>query len=387
MPLNGRVSKATFVILLIGIVSLFADFTYEGSRSIIPQFFTTTLGGSVFLLGIVLGLGEFAGYAFRLVSGKLADVTHRYWQITFIGYAINLFAVPLLALSGNFIIAAFLIFAERLGKATRAPSKDYIISAVSARKNMGRSFAINQALDQTGAVMGPIAMSIIILYNGSYREGFALLAIPAILAMIFLFTAYMRHKNVAPTSKREPRDGMMSSRKFILYSVAVAVSAAGLYQTPFVLFGAQGSVSTYLIPMIFMVAMIGEGLFGFLFGILYDRLGRVLVYSGLLSAAVIPFILLHHAPAYFFIAALVIGATIGIQDTVMRAVVGTMIPKERRGFSYGVFNSFYGFGIMASSVLVGYLYHSLGTIAAYVIAVQAIAFVLLAISFRQSNNR
>ncbi|MDE1851128.1 MAG: MFS transporter [Candidatus Micrarchaeota archaeon] len=382
----AKVSKATLVIIIIGIVSLFADFTYEGSRSIIPQFFTTTLGGSVFLLGIVLGLGEFVGYAFRLVSGKLADVTHRYWQITFIGYAINLFVVPLLALSGNFIIAAFLIFAERLGKATRAPSKDYIISAVSARKNMGRSFAINQALDQTGAVIGPLAMSIIILYNGSYREGFAFLAIPAMLAMLFLFTAYMRHRNVASLSKREPKDGMMSSKRFILYSIAVAVSAAGMYQTPFVLFGAQGSVDTYLIPTIFLMAMIGEGLFGFVFGMLYDRIGRTLVYAGLLSAAIIPFILLNHAPTYFFVAALAIGATMGIQDTVMRAVVGTMIPKERRGFSYGIFNSFYGFGIMVSSVLVGYLYHSLGTIAMYVIVAQVIAFVLLAASFRQRKE-
>ncbi|MDE1823000.1 MAG: MFS transporter, partial [Candidatus Micrarchaeota archaeon] len=350
MPLNGRINKATLVIILIGMVSLFADFTYEGSRSIIPQFFTTTLGGSVFLLGVVLGLGEFVGYVFRLVSGKLADVTHRYWQITFIGYAINLFAVPLLALSGNFIIAAFLIFAERLGKATRAPSKDFIISAVSARKNMGRSFAINQALDQTGAVVGPIAMSLIILYGGGYREGFAFLAIPAVLAMLFLATAYMRHKDVGALKKREPKNGMMSSRKFMIYSIAVAVSAAGLYQTPFVLYGAQGSISAYLIPIIFMVAMIGEGLFGFLFGMLYDRIGRVLVYAGLAFTGIIPFILLSHSPLSFYIAALVIGAAIGVQDTVMRAVVGTMIPKERRGFSYGIFNSFYGFGIMASSI-------------------------------------
>lgn len=381
--MGKRIKAATFLLILIGIVSLFADYTYEGGRSIIPQFFTTQLGGSVFLLGVVLGVAEFLGYAFRLVSGKLADKTHGYWTLIFIGYVLNLFALPLLALTGNYIIAIFLIFAERLGKGIRAPPKDYVISTVAEKGKMGRAFAINEILDQTGAVLGPLTVSLILLYNSSYRDAFAFLAIPAVLAILVLLVVYRRYKGLNPRLISRHDQAFMPFRKFLLYSFAIAVSAAGMYQISFILVGAQGEVSTFIIPIIFLVAMAGEGAFGFVFGLLYDRMGRKLVYLALLFSLLIPLLLLGLGPLFLFLGALSIGAATGIQDTVMRSVVGSMIETKKRGYAFGIFNTFYGFGLMASSIVVGYLFYSIGTIIAYVVVLQAVAFVALFISFRE----
>ena len=382
MKLKGM-SKATFLIILLGMVSLFADFTYEGGRSIIPQFFTSVLGGSVFMLGAAIGVGEFLGYSFRLVSGKLADRTRSYWPMVFIGYVVNLAALPLLAFSGNYLTAIVLIFAERLGKATRSPPKDYLVSTIADKGKVGRAFAINAALDQTGAVVGPLAVALILLFRSSYRLAFMFLALPAAIAVIFLFIAYRYFKAFKTVGRRENRAGSMTFGRFLVYSAAVAISAAGLYQVYFILYGAQGVISTYLIPIIFLVAMAGEGFFGFVFGMLYDRVGRKLVYAGLLTTLVVPFVLLGRNPVFLFLGALAFGAVVGIQDTVMRSVVGSMIGKAKRGFAYGIFNTMYGMGLMAAGIVIGYIYHSMDMVIAYVVIAQIVASVALYLSFRE----
>lgn len=379
------ISQGTLLIIILGIVSLFADFVYEGGRSIVPQFFTTGLGGSVFLLGIVLGLGDFVGYSIRLLSGRLADKTHGYWNLTFIGYVINMVALPLLAFTGNYVIAAVLIVAERAGKGIRTPPKDYIISTAAQSGKIGKAFAINEALDQTGAIIGPLVMALIILYTNSYRFAFEFLFIPAILAIATLVIAYKFHRRMHVTKHEIAPGKTMTSRRFLLYSLAVAVSAAGLYNVSFVLVGAQAEISTYMIPLIFLTAMVGEGFFGVVFGLLYDKVGKNLVYAGLIIAAMMPFALSVSLPVFLFVAALIFGAVTGIQDTVMRSVVGSMIPEGKRGRAYGVFNSLYGFGLMASSIIIGYLYYSLGTVILYVIAAQILALALLFLSFRENS--
>ncbi len=180
------------LIILIGIISLFGDFTYESARSIIPQYFTTILGGSVFLLGIIVGVGEFVGYSFRIVSGEIIDKTHLYWAVMITGYIINMVAVPMLAISGNYIVASILIILERFGKALRTPPRDYLISVFADRKNMGKGFAIQQILDQTGAVIGPLTVSFILFLGLGYRDSFLFLIFPSILCLLFVFITFFK---------------------------------------------------------------------------------------------------------------------------------------------------------------------------------------------------
>src|SRR6266700_4562270 len=123
-----KLAKLAFrFVLTIGIVNLFANFTYEGARSITGPFLGS-LVASATVIGIVVGFGELLGYSLRSISGFLADKTHKYWVIAFVGYAINMLAVPALALAGNWPIAAALIIAERTGRALRKPVVDAMIS-------------------------------------------------------------------------------------------------------------------------------------------------------------------------------------------------------------------------------------------------------------------
>jgi hypothetical protein len=120
-------STAFNFVLTMGVVNLFGDMTYEGGGAINGQFMAS-LGASAAVVSITAGVGEFLGYSLRSVSGYIADRTGRYWLVTFIGYAINLLAVPAMALAGNWQVAALLILAERIGRAVRKPTVEAMLS-------------------------------------------------------------------------------------------------------------------------------------------------------------------------------------------------------------------------------------------------------------------
>src|SRR6266699_3905535 len=161
-------------VLLIGVVSFFADFTYEGSRSIVGPYLAV-LGASGTAVGIIAGFGELLGYALRLVSGRLSERTGKFWPITLFGYTIQMAAVPLLALAGSWQVAALLVVVERIGKATRNPPRDVMLSHAAREIGYGWAFGMHEALDQLGALFGPLAVAAVLAANGRFATAFAVL--------------------------------------------------------------------------------------------------------------------------------------------------------------------------------------------------------------------
>ncbi|NMR96570.1 MFS transporter, partial [Vibrio parahaemolyticus] len=141
--------------ILFGVISLLGDAVYEGARSANSQYFNL-LNVSATQVGIVFGIGEFIGYALRLIAGIFSDKTRRYWLFMFLGYGM-LITVPLMGFTMNWNILIVLILMERIGKAIRNPSKDTIVSAVAQNQvGVGFAFGLQEALDQIGALVGPL---------------------------------------------------------------------------------------------------------------------------------------------------------------------------------------------------------------------------------------
>src|SRR5207249_5406190 len=181
-------STAFRFVIVVGIANLFADMTYEGARSSTGQFLGS-LGASAAVVGFTAGLGELLGYALRSVSGIISDKTGKYWIVTIVGYVINMLAVPALALAGNWPFAAGLIIAERTGRAIRKPATEAMLSFAGKQIGHGWVFGLNEALDQTGATIGPLVISFVLFRHGSYRSAFSLLLIPAVLTIAIIFVA------------------------------------------------------------------------------------------------------------------------------------------------------------------------------------------------------
>lgn len=346
-----------FVVLL-GVVSLFADVTYEGARSITGPFLAL-LGASGTAVGLIAGLGELIGYTLRLISGYLADRTGRYWTLTFFGYALNLLSVPLLALAGRWELAAVLMIAERVGKAIRTPARDAMLSRATHEVGHGWGFGLHEALDQIGAVSGPLIVAAIVAGGGGYRSGFAVLLVSAIVALGLLGTAcwlYPNPQDLAPVSKLG--GDRRFPRVFWLYLGAAALVAAGYADFPLIAyhFGRNRIVPEGGIPILYAVAMGVDAIAALVFGRLFDRFGLpVLIASSVISALFAPLVFLGG-----FVGAVlgmaVWGVGMGAQESVLRAAVATMIPSDRRGTAFGLFNAGYGLAWFAGSVILGLLY-------------------------------
>jgi MFS family permease len=367
-PLPRR--NALRFIVLLGIVSLFADMTYESARSITGPYLAA-LGASATVVGIVSGFGELVGYAVRLVSGYVSDRTGRYWPVTIFGYALNLFAVPALALTGRWELAVLLIIAERMGKAIRSPARDAMLSHASSRMGLGWGFGLHEAMDQAGAITGPLIMSIILAWDYGYREAFGILVVPAILAMAVLLAArylFPRPKDfdLAPTLTAE---GL--PRVFWAYMAAIALVAAGYADFALIAFhfDRSGMVPAAWIPLLYVIAMATDGVAALALGRAFDRIGLwAMVAATLASAAAAPLVFLGDLRVAAVGMALW-GIGMGAQESVMRAEVAAMAPKDRRGTAFGIMNIIYGFAWFAGSALLGVLYDTTSPVAVAIVAV------------------
>lgn len=377
--------RATFFVVLLGIVSLFADMTYESARSITGPFLAL-LGASATVVGVVAGLGELIGYALRLVSGKLADRSGRYWAVAVFGYCLNLLAVPLLALAGNWQVAVTLMFLERAGKAMRVPPRDAMLSFAGHRMGRGWGFALHEAMDQTGATVGPLIMAAVLYVRNDYRLSFAVLAVPALLSLGVLLTAralYPRPRDLEPVSVELDAHGF--ARPFWLYVAAAACIAAGFADYPLIAyhFGKAQSMPKEWIPLLYAIAMAVDAVAALVFGWLYDRKGMaVLLAAAAVAVPVAPLVFLGGFGAALA-GAVLWGIGMGAQESIMKAAVAAMSPASRRGTAFGVFNLSFGVFWFLGSALMGFLYDvSIPALVAFSIVAQLAALPLLYVVIR-----
>jgi predicted MFS family arabinose efflux permease len=380
---NQLARRALQFIVLMGVVSLFSDMTYEGARSLTGPYLGL-LGASAFVVGLVSGLGEFIGYALRLLTGILADRTRNYWLLTFLGYGLNLVAVPLLALTGRWELAAGLILAERIGKAIRKPARDTMVSYAARQVGTGFGFALEELLDQVGAMLGPLFLSLVILLNknlgtlDSYRRGFAFLLLPALAAMLVLTASRLKFpvpQDFETKKESAPKTGF--PRPFWFYLGGAALLAAGFADFPLLAFHFQKRLFFVgaTIPLLYTLAMGIDAISALIFGKLFDRLGiKALMISTFLSAFFAPLAFISQQKPLILLGVGLWGIGMGALESILKAVVANMIPGERRGTAYGLFHSIFGLAWFLGSALMGFLYDkSLPALAVFSIVAQLAA--------------
>lgn len=409
---GGRSTLALRFVLLVGAMSLFADFTYEGGRGILGPYLAL-LGASGTAVGVVAGLGELAGYGLRLVSGRLADRTRQFWPITIFGYIVQMLAVPALALAGSWPAAAALLVAERAGKAVRNPPRDVMLSHAGREMGgYGWAFGLHEALDQVGALAGPLVIAWLIARHAGgmgalnlgatggaaihyYRAAFAALLLPAVCTLALLAAArilYPRPEELE--SRRTPGEASEASaasgvpRVFWIYLAGAALVAAGFADFALVAyhFEKASSVTGSWVPIFYAVAMGAGGAGSLLFGRWFDRLGlRLLIPLTVLSAA--------FAPLVFFggfrmslAGAAIWGLGMSVHESIVPAAVAPMVPPERRASAYGLFTAGYGLAWFLGSALLGFLYdRSLTIVAAACVLLQLAAIPFFVAASRQMS--
>ncbi len=385
-----RAKLAFRFVLIIGVASFFADMTYEGARSIIGPFLGS-LGASAAAVGFIAGLGELAGYGLRSVSGYLADKTRRYWAVAIIGYTINMLAVPALALAGNWPMAAVLIVAERTGRAIRRPAMESMLSHAGAVLGQGWVFGLHEALDQTGATLGPLITAFVLFRHGGYRHAFAVLLISALLCLAVLVVACLLYRRPHEL-EHQPQDGGSAKglqRAYWLYLAAGALVAAGFADFSLIAFHFQksGTVSQDLVPVYYAVAMATGALTALALGRLLDRYGLpVLLLAFGIPAFFAPLVYLQSA-GWELMGMILWGLGMGAQDSCLKAVLSRVIPSEKRSTAFGVFDTGFGIAWFAGSAIMGILYgKSIPALVVFSVAMQLFALPIFAVASRRSSE-
>jgi predicted MFS family arabinose efflux permease len=385
-----RNRSALHFVLIIGIANFFADFTYEGARGIIGPFLGS-LGASAAMVGFVAGFGELMGYGLRSLSGYFADKSHRHWAFAFLGYAVNMLAVPALALTGRWPAAAGLVVAERVGRGIRKPTVEAMLSYAGRRIGAGWVFGLNEALDQAGATIGPLLMALVLYSNAGYRTAFSVLLVPALLCLAILVAARLLHPR--PHELEEGAGHTLTTtnltRTYWIYLAAGASIAAGF--ADFALIGFHfhkaNTVSANLIPVFYAVAMASSALAAIPLGRIFDRFGpNISLFAFLISAASAPLVFLG-ASVSALIGMILWGIGMSAQGSLFQAMLTGVIPPQKRSTAFGLFDTGYGLAWFLGSATMGLLYEkSILAVAAFSVILQLAALPILLIANKKRST-
>ncbi len=371
---DERRSARAFVVLL-GIVALFADMAYEGGWSIIGPYLAL-LGASGTVVGLASGFGELIGYVVRLASGYTVDRTRGYWPITFVGYAINLVSVPALALAGSWPVAAGLVVAERFGRGVRMPPRDAMLADAGHKLGTGWAFGFHEAMDQTGALLGPLAVALVLFLGFSHQTAFALLALPAAASLVALAVARRRYPH--PERAREAGGVLTQRRTFVLYATFAALSVAGFAHFSLISYHAtvRAVLAEPLVPLFFAIATGVSAVAALGAGVAFDRVGlRSLLLVPLLTG-VMPFLVFSESAGLLGVGLVLWGIVLGAQESTIRAAVARLVAPESRATAYGIFNAVYGVGWFLGSAALGAAYdRAIPLVIGIVLVTQAAAVV------------
>jgi MFS family permease len=374
-----KFSQAMLFIILFGIVSLFSDMTHEGASSIRGAYLSL-LGASAATIGFISGLGELVGYSMRYVFGKLTDKSKQYWPMTIAGYVLDIIAVPALALVGEhgWIAACVLLVIQRMGKAIKKPAKDTIMSFAASQEGVGKSFGIQEVLDQIGAFIGPVLLYLVMLFKTEgttfeiYSTCFAVLAIPGAITLILLIVTRCKFPN-PEHFEPEPKEYVpfKIKKEFILYIAGISLFAFGFIDYSIIIMHVSRTyshltsglsetsalVSTGSLPLLYAGAMLVDAVAALFFGMMYDKNGvKALVWSTVISAPFAVFVFAFDSVPMLLIGVALWGVGMGAQESILKAAVTSMVPKASRATGYGVFECSFGAFWFLGSWLMGVLY-------------------------------
>ncbi|WP_185836131.1 MFS transporter [Candidatus Korarchaeum cryptofilum] len=380
---NKEVYKA---IILFGVVSFLGDVIYEGARGIIPSYLAY-LGASAFLVGLISGVTEFIGISFRFISGFLVDLSKSYWTFYILGYAL-IVSIPLLGLSNSLQIAVILILIERIAKGIRAPARDSLISFVSRGMGPGKAFGIHEALDQIGAVTGPLIMGLILLYSNNYSLAFLGSLIPYLFLITSVLYIYRRYSWASPSEGGGGKLSLKYERSFWMYNIAVFLNMISLIHVSLIVLSSSLTFNPGMAALLYMLIQLVDTASALVAGFMFDRYGRAFLYIPFALSIAPSCLTLLGGGSNIVLAAITFGIILGMQESIYRAAISTLVPENQRGSAYGIFNAVYGVGNLISAPIFGYLIQSkmisLGIY--YTIIGQLLAIIVLFLSLGRKER-
>jgi MFS family permease len=359
-------------VFFLGIVSLLTDISSELIFTLVPLFLSNVLGTATTVIGLVGGLSDSIEGILKIFSGWFSDKIRRHKLLAVIGYGLSTIAKPLMYLASSWGAVLSIRLTDRVGKGIRTSPRDALIAESVSARERGRGFGLHRAMDTTGAFLG-LALAAVIIY--AVQGGGRLLSlqsyhwlvlagtIPAVLAviMLLLFVREKRHPADNSTQRSLPPAGLKCGfdTRFKIFLIIMAVFTLGNSSDFFVILRAQ-NLEVPLIQIIIMLALfnVTYALTSLPMGILSDKVGRrrVMVLGWLVYGLVYLGFALASSLWQMWLLFALYGVYYGMVEGVARAFVADLVPEQRRGTAYGLFNGVLSLVLLPASLMAGWLW-------------------------------
>ena len=391
MPMTqtkGHLRQIPKSIWVLGFVSLLMDVSSEMIHSLLPLFMVTTLGTSVFAVGLIEGVAESTALIVKIFSGVLSDYLGQRKRLALLGYALGAFTKPLFAIatSSGLILSARII--DRVGKGIRGAPRDALVAEIAPAHLRGAAFGLRQSLDTVGAFLGPLlAVGLMILWASDFRAVFWVAVIPGLLAVLLLFLGVTEPKQNHTNHRINPISKANLKRLNAAYWWLVIIGAlfmlARFSEAFLVLKGQQSGIPIAYTPLIMVAMNIIYAATAYPFGKLSDRLShtRLLAFGLIvLIAADLVIANSHHWSTLLFGLTLW-GIHMGITQGILAALVAATSPKDLLGTAYGFFNLMSGIALLVASALAGLVWDLYGSSATFYASAVFCGLTLVSLTF------
>lgn len=352
-------------VTMLGLVSLFTDFSTEMISGMLPLFIVTELGASRAILGAIEGSAELVGYGFRLLSGSLSDKVRRRKIFILVGYGLSTISKPFFSVSFSWFDVLIVRIIDRIGKGIRTAPRDALISDSVEETSSGKAFGTHRTLDQIGAITGPIAAYFLLQFF-EIRDIFILSLIPGAIAMIILvfFVKEVIMKVISNEIRKNFLHLLKENAPFTILLLVTGIFGLGAYNFSFILLKSSDlGVIESSIPLVYATINIAHTSVGMPSGIIADRIGKekmLMLGYGILLVSSFLMILLSGNFIYAFVLALVYGIYVGITETIQRAIIPKYVDSNLRGTAYGLYNLIIGSTFFIGNVVFGHLWDIYG---------------------------
>ena len=378
---------------VLGFVSLLMDISSEMIHSLLPMFMVTTLGASVFAVGMIEGLAESTALIVKVFSGTLSDYLGKRKGLAVFGYALGALTKPLFAMAPTIGIVLAARLADRVGKGIRGAPRDALVADITPPQLRGAAFGLRQSLDTVGAFLGPlIAVGLMLLWANDFRAVFWVAVIPGMMAVALLLFGIREPERHEGGKRSNPIQRENLKRLGAPYWWVVGIGAvftlARFSEAFLVLRAQQGGIPVALVPLVMVAMNLIYAVSAYPFGKLSDRMShKTLLTLGLvvLIAADLVLAINDHWGVVLTGVALW-GVHMGITQGLLATMVADTAPADLRGTAYGFFNLMSGIAMLVASVLAGLLWDRFGATLTFY-AGAAFCFVALLGLARQPSLR
>ena len=375
----------------LGFVSLLMDVSSELIHSLLPVFMVTTLGISVFVVGLIEGAAEATALIVKVFSGALSDYWGKRKPLAVLGYGLGALSKPLFALatSSGWIITARL--ADRVGKGIRGAPRDALVADIAPPELRGAAFGLRQSLDTVGAFLGPmLAIGFMLLWQDDFRAVFWVATVPAVLCVALLVWGVQEpdrpvtHKRINPISRANL--ARLRPAYWWVVGVGAIFTLARFSEAFLVLRAQQGGLALAWTPLVLIGMNIVYAACAYPFGKLADKLSHtsLLGWGLLLLIGADVLLAFGNNGAIFWAGVALWGLHMAMTQGLLAAMVADTAPADLRGTAYGFFNLLSGVAMLIASGLAGWLWQSFGASFTFMagIGFAALALGLLALQPR-----